>query len=185
MGSNADKFYEENKVNIYICQTELNNFLINYLIYSIFPNNNLEYKNKIEIQNIKHYIYFKGENHGIINEININGIATRISNGQSSKSIVICFLTNNSHLEMLKRILLGIVEECRPFVIFVKIHEFSRNLQEIRKLSQINIIKYFGKSPEDINRDNTQRTYNLIFSKILQIDAYFNERGTLFRNYLF
>ena len=86
---------------------------------------------------------------------------------------------------MLRTKLLGIVEECRPFVIFVKIHEFSRNLQEIRKLSQINIIKYFGKSPEDINRDNTQRTYNLIFSKILQIDAYFNERGTLFRNYLF
>ena len=187
MGSNADKFYEENKVNIYICQTELNNILINYLIYSIFPNNNLEYKNKIEIQNIKHYIYFKGENHGIINEININRIATRISRNKRAKSIVICFLTNNRHLEMLKRILLGILEECRPFVIFVKIHEFSRNLREIRKLSQINsnIIKYFGQSPEDINRDNTQRTYNLIFSKILQIDAYFNEIGTLFRKYLF
>ena len=86
---------------------------------------------------------------------------------------------------MLEEKLMGIVEESLPFVIFVKLYEFSQNLEEIRKLSQINTIKYFGQSAEDINENNSQRTYNLIYSKILQIDAYFNERGTLFRNYLF
>ena len=185
MGSNVDNLYEENKINIHICQTELNLDLVNILNDSLFPNENGEYKNKIEIQKNKEYIYLKGENHGIINEINVNRIAESIENEQNSKSIVICFLTNDRYLEMLEKILLGIIEESRPFVIFVKLYEFSQNLEEIRKLSQINIIKYFGLSAEDINENNTQRTYNLIFSKILQIDAYLNERGTLFRNYLF
>ena len=185
MGSNVDNLYEENKINIHICQTELNLDLVNILKDSLFPNENGEFKNKIEMQNNKEYIYLKGENHGIINEINVNRIAESIENEQNSKSIVICFLTNDRDLEMLEKILLGITEESLPFVIFVKLYEFSQNLEEIRKLSQINIIKYFGLSAEDINENNTQRTYNLILSKILQIDAYLNERGTLFRNYLF
>lgn len=185
MGSNVDNLYNGNKINVHICQTELNLDLANLLNNSLFPNENEEYKNKIEIENNKEYIYLKGKNHGIINERNVNRIKNCIENERNSKSIVICFLTNNRHLEMLEEKLMGIVEESLPFVIFVKLYEFSQNLEEIRKLSQINTIKYFGQSAEDINENNSQRTYNLIYSKILQIDAYFNERGTLFRNYLF
>ena len=185
MGSNVDNLYNGNKINVHICQTELNLDLANLLNNSLFPNENDEYKNKIEIENNKEYIYLKGKNHGIINERNVNRIKNCIENERNSKSIVICFLTNNRHLEMLEEKLMGIVEESLPFVIFVKLYEFSQNLEEIRKFSQINTIKYFGQSAEDINENNSQRTYNLIYSKILQIDAYFNERGTLFRNYLF
>ena len=185
MGSNVDNLYNGNKINVHICQTELKLDLANLLNNSLFPNENEEYKNKIEIENNKEYIYLKGKNHGIINERNVNRIKNCIENERNSKSIVICFLTNNRHLEMLEEKLMGIVEESLPFVIFVKLYEFSQNLEEIRKLSQINTIKYFGQSAEDINENNSQRTYNLIYSKILQIDAYFNERGTLFRNYLF
>ena len=185
MGSNVDNLYNGNKINVHICQTELNLDLANLLNNSLFPNENDEYKNKIEIENNKEYIYLKGKNHGIINERNVNRIKNCIENERNSKSIVICFLTNNRHLEMLEKKLMGIVEESLPFVIFVKLYEFSQNLEELKKLSQFNTIKYFGRSAEDINENNSQRTYNLIYSKILQIDAYFNERGTLFRNYLF
>lgn len=133
MGSNVDNLYEENKINIHICQTELNLDLVNILNDSLFPNENGEFKNKIEIQKNKEYIYLKGENHGIINEINVNRIAESIENEQNSKNIVICFLTNDRDLEMLEKILLGITEESLPFVIFVKLYEFSQNLEEIRK----------------------------------------------------
>ncbi len=185
MGSNVDNPYNENKINVHICQSELNLDLFNILNDSLFSNENGEYRNKIEIQNYKEYIYLKGQNHGIINERNVNRIKECIENGRNSKNIVICFITNNRYLKVLEEKLLGIIEESLPFVIFVKLYEFSQNLEEIRKLSQINTIKYFGRSAEDINENNSQRTYNLIYSKILQIDAYFNERGTLFRNYLF
>lgn len=53
MGSNVDNLYNENKINIHICQTELNLDLANLLNNSLFPNENEEYKNKIEIENNK------------------------------------------------------------------------------------------------------------------------------------
>ena len=47
------------------------------------------------------------------------------------------------------------------------------------------VIKYFGESGHDINDTNTIKTSTILKNKILQIDGYFNERGTVFRNYLF
>ena len=94
MGSNVDNLYNKNKINVHICQTELNLDLVNILKDSLFPNENGEFKNKIEIEKNKEYIYLKSQNHGIINEINVNRIAESIENEQNSKSIVICFLTD-------------------------------------------------------------------------------------------
>ena len=183
--TNTDKLYEGNKVNISMCQTEQDSEIINTLKNSLFPNGNLEYKNKIEIQDPPDYIYFKGENYGLINEECINTIASKISGDKSGKNIVICFLSDDHHLKMIKEKLFGIEEECLPFIVLVKINEFFLGLNEVRKLSQINIIKYFASSSSDINESNTLKTYNILYSKLLQIDAYLNERGTFFRNYLF
>ena len=184
MGSNNDKLYEENKVEIHLCQTQ-NSILINFLKDSLFPNENLELKKEIKIKDNKEYIYFKGKNYGLINENIINTIFNKISYNKNTKNIVICFLNNNDYFELLKNKFLGIIEENRPLVIFVKINEFSQNIREVKKLSQINIIKYFNNSENDISKANTQKTYNILYSKLLQIDAYLNERGTIFRDYLF
>ena len=184
MGSNNDRLYKENKVDIHLCQTQNSN-LINFIKNSIFPNKNLELKKEIEIKDNKEYIYFKGKNYDLINENIINTIADTISNNENTKNIVICFLNNNDYFELVKNKFLHIIEENRPFIIIVKINEFSQDLKEVKKLSQINIIKYFGNSENDINDINTQKTYNILYSKLLQIDGYLNERGTIFRDYLF
>ena len=64
-------------------------------------------------------------------------------------------------------------------------NSFSKNLEKIKKLSQISYIEYFGNSIKDIKDENTLKTCEIFKSKILQIDGYFNERGTLFSEYLF
>ena len=185
MGSNNDRLFKENKVDVHLCETSQNSNLIKYLKDSLFPNGNLELKKEIKIKDNKEYIYFKGKNYGLRNENIINTIADTISRNINTKDIVICFLNNNDYFELLKNEFLDIIEEIRPFVIFVKINEFSQDLKEVKKLSQINIIKYFGKSENDINDANTQKTCNILYSKLLQIDGYLNERGTIFRDYLF
>ena len=185
MGSNNDKLYEENKVEIHLCQTLQNSNLIKFIIDSLFPNGNLELKKEIKINDNKEYIYFKGKNYGLINENIINTIADTILYNKNTKNIVICFLNNNDYFELLQNRFLHIIEENRPFIIFVNINEFSQNIREVKKLSQINIIKYFGNSENDINDTNTQKTYNILYIKLLQIDGYLNERGTIFRDYLF
>ncbi len=184
MGSNNDKLYEENKVDIHLCQTQNSN-LINFIKDSLFPNENLELKKEIKIIDNKEYIYFKGKNYGLINENIINTINDTIIYNSNTKNIVICFLNNNDYLELLQNQFLQIIEESRPFIIIVKINEFSQDLKEVKKLSKIYIIKYFGNSENDINDRNTQKTYNILYSKLLQIDGYLNERGTIFRDYLF
>ncbi len=185
MGSNNDKLYEENKVEIHLCETSKNSNLIKYLKNSLFPNGNLELKKEIKIKDNKEYIYFKGKNYGLINENIINTINDTIIYNSNTKNIVICFLNNNDYLELLQNQFLQIIEESRPFIIIVKINEFSQDLKEVKKLSKIYIIKYFGNSENDINDRNTQKTYNILYSKLLQIDGYLNERGTIFRDYLF
>jgi hypothetical protein len=76
-------------------------------------------------------------------------------------------------------------ESIIPFLIFVKNDSFSQNLNTVKELSKISIIKYFGNSIQDVNESNTKKTCEIFKSKIFQIDCYFNERGTLFNDYLF
>ena len=184
MGNSDNILYEENKIDIHLCRASQSQ-LINNLINSLFPNENLEIKEKIKIKDNNEYIYLKGVNYGQLNQRRIEEITNAISNNRNTKNIVICFLDNNAYFNTLKNNLLQIIEENRPFVIFVKINEFSQDIGDVKKLSQINIIKYFGNSENNINDTNTQRTYNILYSKILQIDGYLNERGTIFRDYLF
>ena len=70
-------------------------------------------------------------------------------------------------------------------MIFVKNNSFSQKLVNIKKLAKINIIQYFGNSKNDVNESNTRKTSEIFKSKIFQIDGYFNERGTIFSDYLF
>ena len=102
MGSYFNKYCEENKVDIHLCETSQNSNLIKYLKNSLFPNGNLELKKEIKIKNNKEYIYFKGKNYGLINQQIINTIVNSISDNKNSKNIVICFLNNKDYLELLK-----------------------------------------------------------------------------------
>lgn len=103
-----------------------------------------------------------------------------------NKNIVIYFSNQKKKINLVKDSLQNLKpKSIIPFIIFVKNNSFSKNLEKIKKLSQISYIEYFGNSEKDIKDANTLKTCEIFKSKILQIDGYFNERGTLFSDYLF
>ena len=98
---------------------------------------------------------------------------------------IVCFSDDEELLKKVKEQLSSLPQEKIPFFVFVKTNQFSQNIVEYRKIKKINVIKYFGQSREDINESNTLKTAEIFKSTILQIEGYYNERGTLYRNYLF
>jgi len=190
MGNKNDsKAYEVNKVNIIICgdiSSEINNKLINY-VFEKAPDN-YEFKKKIDLNESQEYLFFYGEIlKGKITEELIEQIKKKINMQKNdNKNIVICFSNQKKKINLVKDSLQNLKpKSIIPFIIFVKNNSFSKNLEKIKKLSQISYIEYFGNSEKDIKDANTLKTCEIFKSKILQIDGYFNERGTLFSEYLF
>ena len=179
--------YESNKVNILLCgdtSSEINKLIIK----SVFENspNKYEFKKMIDLKESKEYLYFSGE----LIEEKITDIQwekkLKETDKSDGKNIVICFSENETEINLVKASLESLnPKSIIPFLIFVKNNSFSQNLNTVKELSKTSIIKYFGNSIEDVNESNTKKTCEIFKSKILQIDAYFNERGTLFNDYLF
>lgn len=180
--------YEFSKEDIILCgdiSSEINKLIIK----SVFKDspNNYEFKTKIDLEEEKEYLYFSGELiEEKITDIQMEKIKKKIIKSKEGKIIVICFSQNESEINLVKASLQSLKpESIIPFLIFVNNNSFSQDLNSIKKLSKISIIQYFGKSKDDINEANTQKTGEIFKSKIFQIDGYFNERGTLFSDYLF
>ena len=186
--TNDSQEYEANKVNIILCgdiSSEINKLIIK----SLFENspNNYEFKTMIDLIESKEYLYFSGE---LIEEeltdILMENIKEKVTNDKNNKNIVICFSDNETEIKLVKASLKSLrPESIIPFLIIVKNNSFSQNLNSIKELSKINIINYFGNSINDVNKSNTKKTGEIFKSKILQIDGYLNERGTLYTDYLF
>ena len=141
----------------------------------------------IDLKENQEYLYFSGEIiEGEITDKLMEQIKTKISEKKEEKSIVICFSSVEDKINLVKNSLKSLVPEyIIPFMNFVKNNSFSQRFEKIKKLTKISIIKYFGNSKNDINEANTKKTCEIFRSKIFQIDGYFNERGTLFSDYLF
>ena len=121
-----------------------------------------------------------------ITDILMGKIKEKVTKNGEDKSIVICFSQNEAEINLVKISLESLQpESIIPFLIFVKNDSFSQNLNTVKELSKISIIKYFGNSIQDVNESNTKKTAEIFKSKIFQIDGYLNERGTLFNDYLF
>ena len=180
--------YESNKVNIILCgdiSSEINKLIIN-TVFEKSPNN-YEFKTMIDLKEEKEYLYFYGElMEEKITDMLMEKIKEKIINNKNNKNIVICFSENETEINLVKASLQSLKpESIIPFFIFVKNNSFSQNLNTIKKLSKISIIQYFGNSINDVNDSNTKKTGEIFKSKIFQIDGYFNERGTIFSDYLF
>ena len=186
----SSEMYEFNKVNIFFCgnvSSNINKSMINF----IFENapKSYEFKKKIDLGENKEYLFFSGEIiKGEITDILMEQIKEKIINikKEDNKSIVICFSDDEEKINLVQNSLQSLeIKSIIPFIIFVKNNSFSQSLEEIKKLSKITTIKYFCNSKQDINESNTQKTCEIFKSKIYQIDGYFNERGTIFCDYLF
>ena len=159
--------------------------MINYVFKS--APKKYEFKKKIDLKENKEYLFFTGE---IIKEeitdILMEKIKKKVIAKEDNKSIVICFSNDEEEINLVKDKLQSLEPESSiPFMIFVKNNSFSQKLVNIKKLAKINIIQYFGNSKNDVNESNTRKTSEIFKSKIFQIDGYFNERGTIFSDYLF
>ena len=183
MGTSQD-YYIENKVNIFIFGNAEDN-INSTIIKSIFPDRNNEYKYILDLDVSKQYIFLSGKMLGRITNNSINQIKQSIERNESKKNIVVCFSDNEHLLDQVKGELNSLPQEKIPFFIFVKKNQYSQNIDECKKMKKINVIKYFGLSREDIKQSNTLKTAEIFKSKIFQIEGYYNERGTLYRNYLF
>ena len=183
MGTSQD-YYIENKVNIFIFGNAEDN-INSTIIKSIFPDRNNEYKYILDLDESKQYIFLSGKMLGRITNNSINQIKQSIERNESKKNIVVCFSDNEHLLDQVKGELNSLPQEKIPFFIFVKKNQYSQNIDECKKMKKINVIKYFGLSREDIKQSNTLKTAEIFKSKIFQIEGYYKERGTLYRNYLF
>ena len=180
--------YESNKVDIILCgdiSSKINELIIKS-IFEKFPNN-CEFKTKIDLKEYKEYLYLSGELiEGQITDILMEKIKEKVIRKTNNKNIVACFSENEAEIKLVKDTVQSMKpESIIPFLIVVNNNSFSQSLNTIKELTKISIIKYFGSSLIDVNESNTKKTAEIFRSKILQIDGYFNERGTLFTDYLF
>ena len=180
--------YESCKVDI-ILLGDISSKISKSMIKSVFENspNNYKFTKMIDLKESKEYIYFSGELiEENITDILMEKIKTKIINNKNDKNIVICFTKKETEINLVKKSLESFeLKKFIPFLIFVKNNSFSQDLNTIKQLSKISIIQYFGNSIVDVNDSNTKKTCEIFRSKIFQIDGYFNERGTLFTDYLF
>ena len=188
MGNSNSSEYESNKVDILLCgdiSSQINELIIKS-IFEKFPND-CEHKTTIDLKEYKEYLYFSGELiEGQITDILMENIKEKVISNTNNKNIVVCFSENEAEIKLVKDTVQSMKpESIIPFLIFVNNNSFSQSLNTIKELTKISIIKYFGNSIEDVNESNTKKTAEIFKSKILQIDGYFNERGTLFTDYLF
>lgn len=184
MGNSESEYYNESKVNIFI-YGNIGLTTNSTIIESIFPDEIYEYKNKLDLVGSKKYIFLSGQLIRDITDNSINRIKQKIRENKNKKNIIVCFSDDEELLKKVKEQLSSLPQEKIPFFVFVKTNQFSQNIVEYRKIKKINVIKYFGQSREDINESNTLKTAEIFKSTILQIEGYYNERGTLYRNYLF
>ena len=191
MGNTDDsQQYESCKVDIKLLG-DISSEISKSMINSVFENspNNYIFKKMIDLKESKEYIYFSGEliEENITDSL-MENIKTKINKNKNNndKNIVICFTKKETEINLVKDSLESFeLKKFIPFLIFVKNNSFSQDLNTIKQLSKISIIQYFGNSIEDVNDSNTKKTCEIFRSKIFQIDGYFNERGTLFTDYLF
>ena len=154
MGNSDSDYYNENKVNIFICgNTE--NIINSTIIKSIFQDENNEYKSKLDLGDSKEYIFLSGQMLGNITNDSINAIINTIkksiSESPNKKNIVVCFSDFENLLDKVKAELNSLNQDKIPFLVFVKKEQFSQNIDEYKKIKQINVINYFGQSDEDKN----------------------------------
>ena len=88
MGNSEPDYYNESKVNIFICgNTRLSPN--SAIIKSIFPDINYEYKNKLDLVGSKQYIFLSGQLIRDITDNSINRIKRSIRESINKKNIIV------------------------------------------------------------------------------------------------
>ena len=184
MGISDSKNYDESKVNIFIfgnTQGNINSRIIN----SLFQNGANEYKTMVDLGDSQEYIFLSRQMIAETTIDSINRVKATIEGSQNKKNIIVLFSNDENLIWQVKNTFTNLNQDIMPFILFVRNNQYSQNIDEYKKIKMINVIKYFGRSLADVNNSNSSKTGEIFRSKILQIDGYYNERGTIFRDYLF